>query len=92
MGVAYPPYYDFLPPYEYYNDPYYANYPTRSSSKRSYYEKDGRSNSKEGRERDDPKDRGDEKEKPFNDDFVSIKIHQFSPFKIFFVRTKTKLK
>ncbi|KAL4237022.1 hypothetical protein ACF0H5_005406 [Mactra antiquata] len=72
MNVGYPPYYDFLPPYEYYgNDPYY-NYPQgRGNSKRSYYEKDGRSNSKEGKDKDDKKDKDTEK-KPFNEDFPSL--------------------
>lgn len=74
MNVGYPPYYDFLPPYDYYgNDPYYNNYtPGRGNVKRNYYEKDGRSNSKEGKEKDEKKET--EKEKPFIDDFVSRKI------------------
>ncbi|XP_052775113.1 vasculin-like isoform X2 [Mya arenaria] len=72
MNVPYPPYYDFIPPYDYYNDPYYPNYPTRGGSKRAYYEKEGRTNSKEGREREERKERDGEKEKPFNDDFPSL--------------------
>lgn len=72
MNVGYPPYYDFLPPYEYYgNDPYYNYPPGRGSSKRTYYEKDGRSNSKESKDKEEKKDKDSEK-KPFNEDFVSI--------------------
>lgn len=76
MNVGYPPYYDFLPPYEYYpNDPYYNTnntYSSRGSTKRSYYEKDGRTNSKEGKDKEEKKEKEGEKEKPFNDDFPSL--------------------
>jgi len=72
MNVGYPPYYEFLPPYEYYgNDPYYNGYQNRGGSKRNYYEKDGRSNSKDGKEKEEKKEKETDKEKPFNDDFVS---------------------
>ncbi|KAH3694677.1 vasculin-like protein 1 [Dreissena polymorpha] len=75
MNVGYPPYYDFLPPFEnYYSDREYYNnnnYPSqRGSSKKSYYEKDGRSNSKEGKEKDERKEK--ETDKPFKDDFPSL--------------------
>lgn len=73
MNVGYPPYYDFIPPYEYYsNDPYYNYPPGRTNSKRTYYEKEGRSNSKEGKEKEEKKDKDNEKEKPFIDDFPSL--------------------
>ncbi|XP_060591040.1 vasculin-like protein 1 isoform X2 [Ruditapes philippinarum] len=74
MNVGYPPYYDFIPPYDYYgNEPYYNNYPPgRGGAKRNYYEKEGRSNSKEGKDKDEKKDKDTEKEKPFNDDFPSL--------------------
>ena len=74
MNVGYPPYYDFIPPYDYYgNEPYYNNYPPgRGGTKRNYYEKEGRSNSKEGKDKDEKKDKETEKDKPFIEDFVSF--------------------
>lgn len=76
VNVGYSPYYEFLPSYEYYgNDSYYGNYPQGSrngGSKRSYYEKEGRSNSKEGKDKEDKKEKENEKDKPFSDDFPSL--------------------
>lgn len=74
MNVAYPSYYDFIPPYDYYgSDPYYTSFPPgRSNLKRNFYEKEGRSNSREGKEKEEKKDKDGEKEKPFTDDFPSL--------------------
>ena len=80
MNGGYPGYYD-LYPYEFYNDPYYAGYPpsNRASSKRSHYEREGRNNSKEGKEKDHDKEKSkpskDSDDKAFQDDFVSFHIN-----------------
>ncbi|XP_033737952.1 vasculin-like protein 1 isoform X1 [Pecten maximus] len=74
MNGGYPGYYD-LYPFDYYGDPYYPGYQnSRASSKRSHYERDGRSNSKEGKEAEKSKGKEtEEKEKTsFQDDFPSL--------------------
>jgi len=72
VNVGYQSYYDFLPHYEYYgSDPYYTNYSTARGSKRNS-EKEGRSNSKEGKEKDEKKEKDGEKDKPFHEDFPSL--------------------
>ncbi|KAL5017052.1 hypothetical protein ScPMuIL_006641 [Solemya velum] len=76
VNGAYHGYYD-LYPYEYYHgDPYYSSYPgNRGGSKRSYYEKEGRSNSKEGKEKENDKSskERERKDKPVStEDFPSL--------------------
>jgi len=76
MNGGYPPYYDLYQFDYYHSDPYYAGYPPggRATSKRSHYEREGRSNSKEGKEKEPEKSKVkdiDDKEKPsFQEDFV----------------------
>ena len=78
MNGAYP-YYDLYNFDYYHGDPYFSSYPSsrdRAGSKRNHYEKDGRSNSKEGKEKDSDKIKGKEGEEEdkqtFQDDFVRI--------------------
>ncbi|KAK3089228.1 hypothetical protein FSP39_001937 [Pinctada imbricata] len=78
MNGAYPGYYDLYNFDYYHGDPYFSSYPgnrERAGSKRSHYEKDGRSNSKDGKEKENEKTKGDgeEEEKPtFQEDFPSL--------------------
>ncbi|KAJ8305738.1 hypothetical protein KUTeg_016283 [Tegillarca granosa] len=81
MNGAYPGYYDLYQFDYYHGDPYYAGYPSnsRAASKRSHYEREGRSNSKEGKEKDGEKggkSTDDDKDKPnLQEDFVNHPPH-----------------
>ena len=68
QGFGYPGFYDFFPHGEGFNS--YGN-GGMNGSKRSHYAKDGRGESKESKESDRSSIDGDEKDKIFNDDFVS---------------------
>lgn len=73
-GAPYQPGYYDLYPFDYYHGdhPYYPNYQnSRVNTKRSNYERDGRTNSKE--KEDKTKGKDEEKDKPsFQDDFPSL--------------------
>lgn len=73
-GAPYPPGYYDLYPFDYYHGDhsYYPNYQnSRVNTKRSNYERDGRTNSKE--KDDKTKGKDEDKEKPsFQDDFVGF--------------------
>ncbi|XP_046334131.1 vasculin-like protein 1 isoform X2 [Haliotis rufescens] len=75
LNGGYPPGYYDLYPYDYYpgEPPYYPGYPPHPN-KRSYYNKESRSNSKESKEKEgaDKKEKEGEKEPPFSDDFPSL--------------------
>lgn len=79
MNGGYPGYYDlYAGPFDYYGEqPFFSSYPSSRNSKKSHYEKEGRSNSKEGKEKDineKPKTKEDEEgEKPIlPEDFPSL--------------------
>ena len=65
-------YYDFFPPGEGFNS--YGGGGGHGSSKRSLYARDGRGESKESRDSDRSGPDGEEKDRIFNDDFVSFSV------------------